>query len=332
LEKIKKKQIKNIEENNENKVFNISLDAIENLEKVKKEFGTINHEIIYRKNINGLRHYVKIDDENNITGIAISVTSMISKIQGVPTHLLKWACDKGSFLEYRNVLNELAGFGTLCHSEMPNILKGEILPLDSDEKIIERILKFQEKNQEYFKYDFIARLNDYKNFMNALYVFFIDMFKQGWKCIGCEVPLANWDLQLAGCLDLVFQNGDKFLVADFKSGKSETEEHELQLLAYRDLLCHNYPHIKKENVSIANIYTKDYQIKTLNKYLNGESKTTPYKFIEREINPKNVEWLNFIIKRYRDINKIEPENLSEYLTIFDKISKAYLDILNKKEK
>ena len=95
------------------------------------------------------------------------------------------------------------------------------------------------------------------------------------------------------------------------------------------LLNHNFPEIKKENISIANIYTKDYQIKTLHKYLNGESKTTPYKFIEREINLKNIDWLNNIIKRYRDTNKIEPENLSEYLTVFDKISKEYIDIFSK---
>lgn len=270
--------------------------------------------IQYYDIINELKEKGYIVDVEDIKGVAIGVTSMLHATLPLADYILKWACNFINYEDYKHNLSLLAAFGTLCHCEMLNIVKKEniITQKLTDEFLFNRIKQWQEENPEYKGYNLVSKLHDYRKIIISLYVFFKDMENQGYNIIGVEVPMADWDRQIAGCIDLVFEKDGKILITDLKTGtkKQDDTNYKLQLMFYRDIMYKNFSHYKREDIEIANVYMKDYRMNTLVKHLMNpeKTKTKPYDFVLHEITYKDNLNLELVERMYKNNNNINLDN------------------------
>lgn len=295
------------------------------IDEEREAVDLFNLPIIERKDYGGMRYYISRDADMNIIASAPSVTTILSMAMPVNSFLDDWKFGFGGKLEYRQAMDTMAYYGTLLH-----IVKDKLalqIPLMLDDEYIDKMFHLNETELTEYKHVHLpATVNgtdyDKDKFRKdaiALYVFFNDVYKSGeTELAGIEVTLADFKLGFAGTIDLVLKKGDRYIIIDYKTGTGHYRSHELQLEAYRVLLA-GYLGISADNIDIYNLNTKDYREETLKAYLNGESKTTPYKLIKVKSAVGFEQYLNIFNMEYKrpDFEKKE----INYNTTIDNVIK-----------
>jgi len=261
------------------------------MEKVIPIIDLIETPPLYRKDYGGIRHYLSLDEDGNIVNGAISVTSKINLALKESQGLSDWKFNFPTKTDYKKAMNTMAYYGTIMHVVMGQIAIGVPVMLD-DNSIMKMFRLNQEQKEygglpEYANYSLPAEVNNtvydcnkFRKDAIAMRVLFNDMFSKGdAEIVGIELPLANFELNMAGCLDLVIRRtkDDKVVyeIYDLKTGSGHYLSHDIQLTMYAILLS-QYLGIDRKDVNTYNIHLKDYGYDTLEKYLNGNTKTRPY--------------------------------------------------------
>lgn len=263
---------------------------------------------------NYLRHYISRDDKGKIISIATGVTSMLDAVLPTSPQLKKFMRSFGSDMAYKHAMDTMAYYGTIMHIVAGDIAQGSPLMLDED--YIYKMFKLNETDDslkaEYKHVTLPAQIGDkkydvarFRRDAIAIYQFFQDVHEyilvednknivsQELALIGIETTFANFVEGYAGTCDFIFKHAYKvvgeheyekdyeyYYIFDLKTGDGHYLSHDIQLMFYRNLVA-NY--FECPNVVMADVHMKDYRQSTLEKYLNGTSKTTPYK----------IEWVEY---------------------------------------
>ena len=258
------------------------------------------------------RHYISRDDNGKTIAIATGVTSKLDAILPTPPQLKKFMRSFGGDVEYKQAMDTMAYYGTVMHIVAGNIAQD--IPVMLDEESITKWFRLNETDeslkQEYASVRLPAQIGenkyDVKRFRRdaiAIKQFFEDVHKyilieednvvnQKLTFIGLETTLADFENNYAGTVDFLFKHSytikkddyskdyEAYYIFDLKTGEGHYLNHDIQLMYYRNLVAQYF---KNENVYMADVHMKDYRQSTLKKYLNGKTKTTPYK----------LEWVEY---------------------------------------
>ena len=156
-----------------------------------------------------------------------------TKIAGMldKPYLVKWANSLGKEnIDVDEYVKETAKVGTLIHN------------------LIEAFVMNEEVEQEIFK-DFDD--NEIKNAYNGLNKFKVWFNLHKIEPIFCEKKFISETYKYVGIIDFYCKFDDKYTIIDFKTSKSISEEHLLQLSSYYQLLKEN--ELEVDQVMILNI-------------------------------------------------------------------------------
>ena len=258
-----------------------------------------------------LRHYISRDDKGKQTAVATGVTSFLDAVLPTPPQLKKFMRSFGSDIAYKNAMDTMAYYGTIMHIVGEELAQD--IPLMLTDDYIYQMFKLNETDDklksEYQHVHLPAQIGDKKYDVKrfrkdaiAIWQFFQDVDKyiliedehivnQELTLVGLESTFADFEIGIAGTIDFLFKHTytitgkdnykkdyETYYIFDLKTGEGHYLTHDLQLMAYRNLVMKN---LECENVVMADVHMKDYRQSTYEKYLNGKSKTTPYK----------VEWV-----------------------------------------
>lgn len=145
-----------------------------------------------------------------------SVTTIIGVLN--KPALLKWAWQCGvDGIDYLKARDAAADAGTLAHSMILAHLKGE-----------------QPDTAEYSKETIDLAENSFLSYLQW-------EKEHQVKPVLVETPLVDEEYKYGGTPDMVGEVDSELCLVDFKTGKGLYPEYEIQLSAYLNILCKNYP-------------------------------------------------------------------------------------------
>lgn len=297
------------------------------------KFNLLDVPILERKDINGRRYYVSRGDDGNIISGAVSTTSLTKEAMPRNPFLEEWMIGFGGRIELDRAVDTTAYYGTIMHIVMGDLVNG--LPVMLGEREIDKYFKLNELDKsdgglpEYSGVRLPATVNKksygYARFRRdtiAIWQFVQDyLVGDNVEVVGIEMPLSDFKLGIAGCLDLVVKytekvmDGDKhiaddihYAIFDLKTGDGHYDEHDVQLNAYQRLLS-NYLEVPLENITMFDVHMKDWRPDTYKNYLdpNKKTKTTPYNLVQVEQSDMFEYYLDGYYRRNvkQDFNKKE---------------------------
>lgn len=181
-------------------------------------------------------YFVRVSEEEDYKTV-LSVTSFTQKVLNNAYVLMKWQDNVGGLDIANYIKNMRAEYGTMCHK-----IFGEMLKMGTYDFDYVKRLAWETAFELGYKYEASQWVEDVvEDVVSFLYF----MLERKVKVIGLEFPIADVELGLGGCIDLICEmefNGKIVrAIVDFKSGrKGFFEGHELQLGLYKHIFNRHY--------------------------------------------------------------------------------------------
>lgn len=294
-----------------------------------------------RKNYGGTRHYVSRNYEGRIDGTAIGVTSWIGKVTPPSKELDSFKMSFGSETAYWFAMDTMAYYGTIMHIVCEDIFQDR--PINLSDEYITQMFKLNEVEKEdgglkkeyqhvhlpatvgkkvynakRFRKDAIAIKTFYDNIEDEIGFESKSAIEQEFTLVGIETTFADFESGYAGTVDIIVKHDIKYKmkdgkpnsityhhILDLKTGHAHYLGHELQLMAYRNMVA---KYLETENIYMHDLYMKDYRDSTFTKFLNGKSKTKPYTLVTVDYNKEKFSHYYDSFFKWSDYKK---PNLSE---------------------
>lgn len=211
---------------------------------------------VFRLDSDGHRYYYRYC-EDGMPEFYPSVTTLLKQVMPTPPALLEWIASNGREAAEKRDL--AAAYGTFMHIQFETLVINRKYDFDAAPAVLGEYLKREGLPDKLFT-EWLGRIRkDVLAFAQFVRDYAV-------KPLAVEIGLVHPAHRYAGCVDLPClmsdpKTGEQYpAIVDFKSGrKGFYEEHELQLLLYREMWNINFPDLPIERVY--NFSPKDWRTK-----------------------------------------------------------------------